>query len=338
MDQKLLHIISHTDLDGVVSAALAWHMNYGHFPIKISLTGYGMVDNLVLEGISQDQNMIVLDLFCQKDKTVDLIDRWYEEKDEGPFIFDHHQSNFGRFAGRPWLVLDSSCCAARVYYRWLLAHPSWIRNEKATENLRDIVNIANDRDMWINSIPESRLWHALVTLCGPWGVFARLVSNPSGKLTEKEYETAVEFVTEQEERFKKAMEGLNSTSSGIVFIGDGVLDFGDVSDFGGRLLDSGEKVPMLVAVAARKPTGEWAVSLRSREGEAGKTVTMLKDGKRVRGGGHGDAAALYFPPSYSENRIKESLEAALHTIKEKDRPTGQTLGDIFMKAMDDKKS
>jgi hypothetical protein len=338
MDQKLLHIISHTDLDGVVSAALAWHINYGNSPIKISLTGYGMVDNLVLDGISQDQNMIVLDLFCQKDKTVDVIDRWYEEKDTGPFVFDHHQSNFARFAGRPWLVLDSSCCAASVYYRWLLAHPSWIKNEGATEKLKDIVNIANDRDMWINSIPESRLWHALVTLCGPWGVFARLVANPSGKLTDNEYETAVEFVTDQEERFKKAMEGLNRTSSGIVFVGDGVLDFGDVSDFGGRLLDSGEKVPLLVAVAARKPTGEWAVSLRSREGEAGKTVAMLKDGKRVRGGGHADAAALYFPPSYSENRIKESLEAALHTIREKDRPTGQTLGDIFMKAMDDKKS
>ncbi len=69
--EKVLRIISHTDLDGVVSAALAWHAGRSSgLPIKVSLMGYGEVDNAILESLDSGQRLVVLDLFCQRDRTV----------------------------------------------------------------------------------------------------------------------------------------------------------------------------------------------------------------------------------------------------------------------------
>ncbi len=43
MTSHLLHIISHTDLDGVVAAAVAWHANFPEKrPLIVSLVGYVM--------------------------------------------------------------------------------------------------------------------------------------------------------------------------------------------------------------------------------------------------------------------------------------------------------
>ena len=98
---------------------------------------------------------------------------------------------------------------------------------------------------------------------------------------------------------------------------------------GGLVLDRMAEPPLLVAVAAKRFSGEWAVSLRSRSEMAGKVVGMLRDGKKVRGGGHDDSAALYFPPSYSPDQIRTTLQAAMRTIRDQERPTGVTLGDLF---------
>jgi len=74
------------------------------------------------------------------------------------------------------------------------------------------------------------------------------------------------------------------------------------------------------------------VSMRSRSETAGKVVGMLRDGKKIRGGGHDDSAALYFPPSYSPEQIRTTITAALRAIKDSERPTGVTLGDLFASA------
>ena len=59
-------------------------------------------------------------------------------------------------------------------------------------------------------------------------------------------------------------------------------------------------------------------------------VGMLRDGKKIRGGGHDDSAALYFPPSYSPEQIRTTITAALRTIKDSERPIGVTLGDLLV--------
>ena len=90
MDRPLLHIISHTDLDGVAAAALAWHVKGGRVA-RVSLTGYGEVDALILETLASGKEPLVLDLFCQKEQTIDEVDRLYDEA-RPPFLFDHHKS------------------------------------------------------------------------------------------------------------------------------------------------------------------------------------------------------------------------------------------------------
>ena len=60
-----------------------------------------------------------------------------------------------------------------------------------------------------------------------------------------------------------------------------------------------------------------------------RLLRLLKDGRKVRGGGHGDAAALYFPPHYTADQIRESLLSALRTAREAERPVGLSLGDLL---------
>jgi nanoRNase/pAp phosphatase (c-di-AMP/oligoRNAs hydrolase) len=132
----------------------------------------------------------------------------------------------------------------------------------------------------------------------------------------------------------KKIKGADGTLEGkeMAFLGDGYLEFGDTSDFCGAVLDrhnDGRATPALVALAFRRPSGTWAVSLRSRGGLAGRVVSLLKDGRKIRGGGHEDAAALYFPVSYDEKSIKDTILSALETHSENQAGMGVTLGDLL---------
>ena len=46
---RVLHVISHTDLDGVAAAATAWLAYSPERPVRLSLSGYGSVVELILE-------------------------------------------------------------------------------------------------------------------------------------------------------------------------------------------------------------------------------------------------------------------------------------------------
>ena len=323
MSSSVLHVISHTDIDGVAAAAVAWYRWKGIRPLRISLVGYGAVDGLISESMAAGQDFMAADLFCQDGRTVEAVDRFYSEGDD-PLVFDHHETTAARYGGRPWLVVDTSCCAAMVYYRWLAG-----RSARDLEFLAPLVELANDRDMWINENPDSRLWNALVTMCGPNTLLARLTGNPEALLEPCEREAAEEFVEKQEKRFALAVEKTAAGDRELAFVPPGILEFGDVSDFGGLVLDRSDNPPLLMAAPAKRFSGEWAVSLRSRNEMAGKVVGMLRDGRKIRGGGHGDSAALYFPQSYTPDQIRDTIKAALRTIREQERPAGVTLGDLF---------
>jgi hypothetical protein len=331
----LVNIISHTDLDGVVAAALAWYANSPAGPVKISLTGYGEVDNLILEGLRRRDRVIALDLSPQFQNTVDEIDRSFVETE--PFLFDHHQSTYEKIGGRPWAMVNTKRCGAAVYWDWLANNAS-AAVKRLVAPLSGFVEVANDRDLWINEDPNGRLWQAMVTLCGEWSALARIITNPDVTFTESERETALKFVTAQEERFKAARENMSrkkikgAGGAEMAFLGDGFLEFGDTSDFCGAILDrqdDGRAAPALVALAFRRPSGTWAVSLRSRDGLAGRAVSLLKDGRKIRGGGHEDAAALYFPVSYDEKSIKDTILSALEANRESESGMGVTLGDLL---------
>mgnify|MGYP007058147997 FL=1 len=328
LKKPLINIISHTDLDGVVAAAVAWYALYPESaPLQVNLLGYGEVDNAILEAIQSGRNPLILDLFCQRRETIDIVDSFFEGGP--PICFDHHETTLQNWGNRPWLKIDTSCCAAKVYYSWLMSQDLPERVRSRLILLSDIVEVANDRDLWLGQNPESRLWQALITMCGPWSVFSRLVANPSSSLSDGEYEATTEFVHDQEARFAEALEKVKRYGDDLMAIGPELLEFGDVSDFCGLILDRTENPPKVVAVANKKVTGEWAVSLRSRSGLAGKITGMLRDGRKVRGGGHGDAAALYFPPHYSLEQICDSILSAIKLVSEQESPISMTLGDIL---------
>jgi len=336
MSKAGMHIISHTDLDGVVAAAVAWRFHRSlNSPLRVSLAGYGDVDLLVMDSISRGESFLTLDLFCQRDQTVDEIDRIFHPG-EDPLFFDHHQTTIDRHGNRPWVFASTEFCAAKVYFNWLAANASRNGGVESISGLRDMVDVANDRDLWINRIPESRLWQSLVTLCGPWPVLMRLAEDPSPVLSVPERSFASAFVSEQEERFQRALKVAVRSGEDLLFVEPGTLEFGDVSDFCGLVLDRMDSPPMVAAVLNRRPAGDWNVSLRSREGFAGRVVGLLRDGKKVRGGGHDDAAALYFPPHFKPGDIRDSLVSAVRTALESDIPTGLSFGDILKDAMNDK--
>ncbi len=336
MSRAGIHIISHTDLDGVVAAAVAWAFHRPQMdPVRVSLTGYGEVDFLVLDSMARGEPFMVLDLFCQKDKTVDEIDRHFQPGD-GPLFFDHHQSTLERYGNRPWVYVDTGFCAARVYYNWIRERSGDKEVLEKVSALEGIVEVANDRDLWINRIPESRLWQAMITLCGPWPTLMRIVGNPSPRLSREEFSAASSFVKDQEERFRVALERASRSRDDLLFVGPGSLEFGDVSDFCGLVLDRMESPPRVAAVLSRRPAGDWNVSLRSREGFAGRITGLLRDGRKIRGGGHDDSAALYFPPDYKPENIRDSLVSAVRSALESDEPSGVSLGDLLRQAMEGK--
>lgn len=329
MERPLLHVISHTDLDGIAAAALAWHVHRAdRAPIRVSLTGYGEVDNLILETLETGQEPLVLDLFCQRQETVDEVDRRFPEGGT-PFLFDHHQTTFDRYGNRPWAVIQTDACGALVYHRWLKGRDLSPAARRAHEDLTELVLVANDRDLWLGQREDSRLWQALVTLLNPTGVLLRLCLDPRAELTSEERRRAEDFVERQEARFVRARSAVQRTGNDLSFLGSDILEFGDVSDFCGLLLDRDPNPPRVVAVAARRPAGDWAVSLRSREGLSGKLVGLLRDGRKVRGGGHGDAAALYFPSHFKEEQILSTLLAGIRTETERSQTPGVTLGDLL---------
>ncbi len=130
--------------------------------------GYGEIDNAILESLASGQKLTVLDLFCQRDQTVDQIDRTFTEGSP-PFVFDHHKSTYDRYGNRKWAVVDTEYCAAMVYWRWLREQKLDDSTKKIVEEIEPLIKITNDRDLWLGEIPESRLWQGLVTILGPWG-------------------------------------------------------------------------------------------------------------------------------------------------------------------------
>ncbi len=329
MDDRILHIVSHTDMDGVAAAAVAWHAHYPErAPLRVNLTGYGEVDALILETVRNGDELLVLDLFCQRRDTVDELDRSFEGVTK-PFFFDHHKTTAEVFGNRPWARVDTQFCAALVYYRWLMEGNASPRALERLVELERLVTIANDRDLWLGQFEESRLWQALITLCGPWSVLSRLIANPSAVLSLREEKMARRFVDRQEVRFAEALDKVERLGNQLAFVPPGLLEFGDVSDFCGLILDRRDDPPSLVAVANRRTFGDWAISLRSRDGLAAKMVGLLKNGRKVRGGGHGDAAAIYFPSRYRQEEIRDSLISAIRTAREQEEPVGMTLGDLF---------
>ena len=48
-----------------------------------------------------------------------------------------------------------------------------------------------------------------------------------------------------------------------------------------------------------------------------------------RGGGHGDASALYFPRNYTQEQMRDSILAAIKVEKERSAAPKVTLGDLF---------
>ncbi|MDR3075971.1 MAG: phosphohydrolase [Synergistaceae bacterium] len=292
----------------------------------------------MLDGLRKGDRVTVLDVSPQFQNTIDEIDRTVGE--DSIILFDHHQSTYDKIGRRAWAVVDTARCGASVYWNWLMEHADEPVRRRI-EGLRDIVEVANDRDLWINLNPDGRLWQSMVTMCGEYGVLARLISNPSAELTGPERELALRFTAAQEERFKRAREAMTLSRIGggkneMAYLGDGYLEFGDTSDFCGSILDKPDEcsgAPALVALAFKRPSGTWAVSLRSREGLAGRVTSLLKDGRSIRGGGHDDAAALYFPASYNEKSIRESILAALAAKAESSSGMGVTLGDLLKGAM-----
>ena len=74
------------------------------------------MDALILETLDAGHELVVIDLFCQNERTVERLDKLHQPEDE-PFLFDHHETTAARYGNRPWAVVDTRFCAAKVYYR-----------------------------------------------------------------------------------------------------------------------------------------------------------------------------------------------------------------------------
>jgi hypothetical protein len=144
----ILHIVSHTDMDGVTAAAVAWHAHYPeNAPLRVSLSGYGEVDELMLETLRGNARLLVLDLFCQRRETVDEVDTF--SRGRRTVALRPSQNNGGAFRKQKMDGHRHECLRGQSVLRLDSEKGHSTASRRRLDSLADLVDIANDRDLWL---------------------------------------------------------------------------------------------------------------------------------------------------------------------------------------------
>ncbi|MFR5881448.1 MAG: hypothetical protein ACLUEQ_11930 [Cloacibacillus evryensis] len=84
-----------------------------------------------------------------------------------------------------------------------------------------------------------------------------------------------------------------------------MLEYGDVSDFCGLILDRDDNPPEVAAVP-RDGSAATGRSMRSRDGPRGQVLAAVRRSAAAATG----TSALYFPRNYTQEQMRDSILAA----------------------------
>lgn len=196
-------------------------------------------------------------------------------------VIDHHKSAIP-LAKYKWCIIDKNNkqCGCLLFYHWCLENFEWTGMH--CDDLRELCELADDRDRWINADPKSKDFHTLFSFLGQNKYVDRCMQpRPTELKTSEEYVIKIEQEKETDfiNGFAKKMHACYIED---YYVGFGVCEKKYVSDLGNHLCNK-EKFDFVVLMDYE------TISLRCGKNDK---LDMSKIAKKYRGGGHAKAAGF----------------------------------------------
>jgi uncharacterized protein len=283
-----LHLLTHTDLDGIGCAVLVTGSHESGTTIEP--VENGAIDErvrAVLRDASSEageRRVIVTDHGVDA-ATADVVDR-FVACGGGFTLLDHHRSS-RHLEGRAWATVDERHSATALLFEHL-GRPS---------RFRSFTRLVEDHDLWRHTDPRSARLAALLGLLGHERFVARFGADPEVEFREEE-----QLLLDIEEGRRETYLRRKTEQAWVREIGGHAwaLCYADQyqSDLAERLMSV-----LGVAATALLNPGKRTVSLR------GRGVDVSAIAQRGGGGGHARAAAFTFAESPLEVSLREFEEA-----------------------------
>lgn len=283
-----LHLLTHTDLDGIGCAVLVGGSAEG--PAAIEPVENGAIDGRVralLQEAGPGALRVLVTDHGVSEQTAELVDEFVGGG--GTFtLLDHHRSS-RHLDGRTWAIVDERHSATALLFQHL-GRP---------ERYGTFVRLVEDHDLWRHDDPRSARLAGLLGLLGHERFVARFSTDPSVEFREEEAR-----LLEIEEGRRESYLRRKTEQAWVREIGGHAwaLCYADQyqSDLAERLMSV-----LGVAGTALLNPGKRTVSLR------GRGVDVSGIAQRWGGGGHARAAAFTFAGSALEISLQAFEEAVL---------------------------
>ena len=284
--------ITHTDLDGVVSAIVVNNVCGPENVInKYVSYGYGL-DKLFEEmrqnpmSLNQYTHIIMTDISMDEDKYHELVKIFAMGDYQGTFMwFDHHETSLPNHDPMNNVYIDKTMCGAS-----LTKHMLEYFYKIDLSYLDELVKLTEDYDLWIHKYKESKLLNYLLSyttntadsLEQGLAAFAKRFHNgfQYNNLNKEDYEHMLLFVDANNKVWEE-LEILGDGKVAVVY-----LDGAYISEMASRILKEFDK-ELVICV-----TPNYSLSFRtsSETLNLGNELARLSKVLPIEGGGHAKAA------------------------------------------------
>lgn len=264
-DKKVI-CIHHKDLDGVACAIVAKNV---FDKIKFVDAKYTDIDDILLR-INYDScdAVLILDISPQDEKSLDLSDKIV--------LLDHHKTAKKYHCPEKNRIVDTKDSAASLVHKFF----SIVHSDIDLSHLNELIELANDYDMWIHKNPKSKQLNLLYFKYWTDDFILRF-QNGDCNFTEQE----LDYIQKEEKKIKKHLDNLELFElEGI----NGCLTFGE--KYPNDVCDYALKVEGYDIIFSRnQKTNNTSVRLHKHpEIDIGGLLSELGIG-----GGHPEAAGFY---------------------------------------------
>ena len=273
-------ILTHSDLDGVVSAIVG-KVVYPN--AKVEFCNYDDINEKVLEYLGKD--VIFITDISVNEEVAKKIEENNSEYNDCTLLFDHHKT--AKWLTKyKWVTFADDKCGAKVFFDWLLNYTLEIGLHRQAEELAKYINLvtyANDYDLWFHKYTMSKKLNMLAYEYGFERFMDRFLNNSDCTLSRTEElilelaeERKIKFIEKQKESMKLYKD--NQDRNVAVFLS--TQHAGEVRDY---INDDNIDYYLFFSL------GSGIASLRTK-GE----VDCSEIAKQFLGGGHAKAAGFQF--------------------------------------------
>lgn len=163
-------LITHNDFDGVTCAILfkVIHPNGTYY-----LENYDTVDNRIKQVLEERPDFLyITDISPQSEGVIELLNQFGRVR-----LFDHHKTAL-HLNDYQWATVNTSKCGAYLFYDYLTGI------SKRIVDWHELVECANDHDLWIRSNPHSATLNSLLYAVGQERFIRRFINFSIIELTD----------------------------------------------------------------------------------------------------------------------------------------------------------